>query len=131
MIDRIKILDLKEDGKDIIYNSDDNLVMEYKELLEQRLESGNENLLLMVNTEIERCTIDDEEEISAYLYDEIYAHFERNNNEYPLPAVGLHIDILDTLLYFDDPKSFFDYFYRLKDIYQAIFGEKSYLFCRN
>lgn len=52
------------------------LVNEYVDLLRKRLKTNNHDLLLMVNTEIEKCTINSDEDIYEYLDDEIYTHWK-------------------------------------------------------
>jgi len=116
---------------DIVYNDKNALVQEYIALLKQRLKTNNFNLVLMTNVEIEKCIIDKEEEIYAYLSDEIYEHFKNNGNEYPVEAVGLHIDIIMALVYLSEKEKVYNYLHTIKEIYKETFGDKNYLFCRN
>ncbi len=122
---------MKEMGMDIVYDTDNKLVQEYSDLLKQRIETDCCSLMLMANAEIEKCTINKEEEINAYLCDEIYEHFKNSGKEYPLQIVGLHIDIITTLIQLNEKKKVYNYLHTIKEIYQDNFGEKSYLFCRN
>lgn len=122
---------MKENGLDIVYNEKNALVQEYVALLKQRLKTNNFNLVLMTNVEIEKCIIDKEEEIYAYLSDEIYEHFKNNGNEYPVEAVGLHIDIIMALVYLSEKEKVYNYLHTIKEIYKETFGDKNYLFCRN
>lgn len=118
-------------GKDIVFDHEDELVQEYIALLYQRLESENYNLALMVNTEIEKCMIDKNAEIYTYLNDEIYEHFKNNHEEYPVQAVGLHIDAIMALARLYEPKTVYKYLWTIKETYQKTFGDKSFLFCKN
>ena len=122
---------MKEMGMDIVYDSHNDLVEEYSDLLKRRIETDCSSLILMANAEIEKCIINKEEEINAYLCDEIYEHFKNSGKEYPLQIVGLHIDIITTLIQLNEKEKVYNYLHTIKETYQNNFGEKSYLFCRN
>jgi len=121
---------MKDAGLDIVFDSSDKLVKEYYGLLQRRLEAKSYNLVLMVNTELEKCILN-QEEIYNYLCDEIYEHFKNNGKVYPVQAVGLHIDVITALIYLDERETVYNYLYVIKETYKEILGEKSYLFCRN
>lgn len=122
---------MKEMGLDIIYHNKNEVVQQYKNLLRERLETDSFSLMLMVSTEIEKCCMDEREKVYKYLCDEIYEHFKNNGKKYPLQAVGLHIDIITTFVCLNEKKGVIKYLHTIKEIYKEIFGEKSYLFCRN
>lgn len=73
---------IKKRKLDIGFSNED-IIKEYTELLKQRLKNTDLYLLMMVNTEIEKCTIDSKEEIYKYLDDEIYSHWENCGKYYP------------------------------------------------
>ncbi len=122
---------MQERGLDVIYNNENELVQDYISLLKKRLETDNFSLVLMVNTEIEKCYIDEKEKIYEYLCDEIYEHFINSGKGYPLEAVGLHIDIITALAHLGEKEKFYNYLYKIKEVYKETFGDKSFLFCRN
>lgn len=108
--------------------SNENLVKEYMDLLRKRLMTANVNLLMLVNTEIEKCTIDSKEDIYQYLDDEIYAHWKNYGERYPKEAIGVHIDTLTALVNMNEKDMVLLYLHRLENTYKEIFGEDSYYF---
>ena len=121
---------IKKDDLDVI-DCKNEVIKEYIYLISQRLQSRDVSLIMLINTEIEKCLIDKQEEIYEYLIDEIYKHLNDYNAEYPQQAVGLHIDILLALADMGENDLFFKYIYELEDTYKQIYGEDSYVFCRN
>ncbi|MCM1212111.1 MAG: CHAT domain-containing protein [Blautia sp.] len=122
---------MKDRGLDIIYDAENELVKEYCELLQKRLETNNKSLVLMVSTEIERCLIDEKEELYQYLSDEIYEHFQNGGKEYPIQAVGFHIHAVATLFYLDYAERGSAYMRIIRDTQREVFGDDSFLFCQN
>ena len=122
---------MQEQKLDFVYDKENSIVQEYTGLLKKRLETEQLSLLLMVNTEMENCYISREEPICSCLPDEIYEHFKNNDDQYPVQAVGLHIDVVEVFIALDEVKTAFHYLRRLQESYEEIFGENSYLFCRN
>lgn len=122
---------MEDEGLDIIYDAENELVKEYRELLKRRLDTDSDSLMLMVNTEIERCIKDEQDELNSYLCDEIYEHFSNYGKEYPIQAVGLHIDIIRTLFYLGYEEMGGRYMRVISDTQKEVFGDESFLFCRS
>lgn len=118
---------IKNRKLDIEFCNND-LVNEYVDLLRKRLKTNNHDLLLMVNTEIEKCTIDSDESIYKYLDDEIYTHWKNCGEKYPKEAVGVHIDVLTALVNMYEKDMVILYLHRLESTYKEIFEEDSYYF---
>lgn len=118
---------IKKRKLDIGFSNED-IIKEYTELLKQRLKNTDLYLLMMVNTEIEKCTIDSKEEIYKYLDDEIYSHWENCGKYYPKEAIGLHIDLLTALMNMNEKEMVISYLHRLEDTYMLSFEEDSYYF---
>lgn len=122
---------MKDRGIDIVYDAEDETAKEYVCLLKKKLQTDNDRLVLMVSTEIEKCLMDEKEEVFAYLSDEIYGHFQKSGGEYPLQAVGFHIDAINSLAYLGYVEKYYYYMRVIRDTHREIFGEESFLFCRN
>ncbi len=107
----ITFFQMQEQRLDIVFDQDNECVMEYVSLLKRRLGTNDRRIILMVNTEIERACFrfndmkcfDGEEWAYFYLIDEINAHFHQATEQYPLTAVGLHIDIIKSLCLLNMP----------------------------
>lgn len=122
---------MKKLGLDIVYNINDSLTQEYVSLLKRRLETEQTSLILLASTEIEHCLMDLDNKLYNYLCDEIYEHLKNNNGEYPLQAVGLQIDVLHALIILGEGEQTGRYMRILKDTYIQLWGDDSYLFCKN
>lgn len=122
---------MKKLGLDIVYNINDSLTQEYVSLLKRRLETEEISLILLASTEIEHCLMDSDDKLYNYLCDEIYEHLKNNNGEYPLQAVGLQIDVLHALIILGESEQAGHYMRILKDTYIELWGDDSYLFCKN
>ena len=122
---------MKNAGLDIVYNIQDELTQEYISLLKKRLETEEISLALLAATEIEHGLMDFDAELYNYLCDEIYEHFKNSKGEYPLQAVGLQVDVLHALIILGEGEQSIHYMQVLKDTYSKLWGNDSYLFCKN
>lgn len=122
---------MKELGVDIVYNFEDELVKEYIYLLKNRLETEQFSLLLLVTTELEQCYIDNDSEIFECFSDEIYEHYKNSGMIYPLQAIGFIINTLQALYFLGEYTQLSHNLFILKRTYIEIWGEDSYLFCKN
>lgn len=122
---------IKDSELDIVYDAENELVREYCELLRKQLETDNDRLLLMVSTEIERCLMNEKEELYGYLSDEIYEHFQSGGGKYPIQAVWLHIHVIYTLFQLNYEEEGGRYMRIIRDTQKEVFGDESFLFCRN
>lgn len=116
---------------DIVFERDNKDVREFVTLLSKYLESGNWQLILMVSTEIEKCIVEEDYEGHRRLLDEIYEHYIRFGEGYPIQAVHLHGDILAAFFAMGMVDEWNNYYNEYCRVLKSMFGEESYLFCRN
>lgn len=122
---------MQELGLDLVFDKQEDTVREYTRLLEQRLETTDRQLVLMADAEITRCFVEfpwDDHEYE-YLLDEIHDHYRKTEEQYPETLVGLHIDIIVALYVM--LRGEVHYVMELQLEYAELWGEDSYLFCRN
>lgn len=116
---------------DIVFDKENSFVQEYVVLLEKRLETTNRQMILMANTEIERYCMEWNPGIYFHITDEIYEHYRKADAEYPLQAIGMHIDVVRAFLTMGERKKGWHYLHSLNEVQKKVFGSESHLFCRN
>lgn len=116
---------------DVVFDRDNEVVREYAALMSKYLMSDNRRLILMVSTEIERGIVEEDYDVCRRLADEAYEHFIRSGEEYPIQAVRLHGNILEVFFEMGMIDEWNNYYWEYYRVQKSMFGEESYLFCRN
>lgn len=116
---------------DVVFDRDNEVVREYAALMGKYLMSDNRQLILMVNTEIERGIVEGDYDVCRRLADEAYEHFIRSGEEYPIQAACLHGNILEVFFEMGMIDEWNNYYWEYYAVQESVFGEESYLFCRN